>query len=148
MRYRKKDKNWDRQFGHGLQDFWSDTVEGVGQAVKSRLWLFRGEWFLDTAEGMPWGGFPINEEALSQGRVLGKGTGQTRDMAIQVCVLDTKGVLAINNYSSSLDSQTRRFVVNMTVSTVYGRLGITIGGSPTQPGFTIGVSALGGGMAL
>jgi hypothetical protein len=148
MRYRKKDTNWDRQFGRGLLDFWHDTPEAVGQAIKSRLWLFRGEWFLATQEGMPWGGFPINDDAVLQGRVLGKNTEDSRDMAIKVCVLDTEGVLALTDYSSDLDSGTRRFVVRMVVNTIYGRIAVSIGGQPTQPGFTIGVSAIGGGMAL
>jgi hypothetical protein len=148
MRYRKKDKNWDRQFGRGLSDFWRDTPEAVGQAIKSRLWLFRGEWFLDVTEGMPWGGFPLNQDVVIQGQVLGRSTEQTRDMAIKVCVLDTQGVQSITNYSSDLDPNSRRFTVRMTVTTVYGQLAVRIAGIPTSPGFTIGVSALGGGMAL
>src|SRR5260364_424406 len=54
MRYRRLDAAGDYAFGRGLSDFEQDTPEAVAQAVKTRLALRFGEWFLDTSDGTPW----------------------------------------------------------------------------------------------
>jgi hypothetical protein len=119
MRVRKIDSDGDYVFGHGSSDFHRDSPAGVAQCVKTRLGLFAGEWFLDTSYGMPWGGFAFNANVVSQGRVLGKGDVQYRDLAIKTCVLNTQGVLSITSYSSILDAN-RRLSVSITVDTLYG----------------------------
>src|SRR5260363_151880 len=53
MRYRRLDAAGDYAFGRGLSDFEQDTPEAVAQAVKTRLALRFGEWFLDTSDGRP-----------------------------------------------------------------------------------------------
>ncbi len=53
MRYRREDENGDYSFGQGDATFLTDTPEAVAQAVKTRLALWRGQWFLDTEEGTP-----------------------------------------------------------------------------------------------
>jgi hypothetical protein len=121
MRYRKLDANSDMQFGHGSGDFWHDQPEAVGQSVKTRLLLFAGEWFLDTSEGTPWGGFPLNDLVVQQGRILGVHTQLSRDAAIRERILTTNGVVNILDYDSTVDPDTRAFVVNATIDTVYGR---------------------------
>jgi hypothetical protein len=120
MRYRKLDENSDMQFGNGSADFWHDVPDAVGQAVKTRLLLFRGEWFLDTSEGTPWGGFPFNEAVVRQGQILAEHTRLTRDMAIKERVIRTQGVVGIVDYGSSFDPDTRGFSVGMIIDTVYG----------------------------
>lgn len=109
MRYRKLDQNGDYQFGNGAADFWKDQPEAVAQSVQTRLFLFRGEWFLDSTEGMTW-----------KTEVLGVRTANTRDPAIRRRVLGTTGVKAITAYSSSLNRDTRAFSVNLTIDTIYG----------------------------
>lgn len=121
MRYRKLDADRDMQFGHGAGDFWHDQPEGVGQSVMTRLLLFSGEWFLDTSEGTPWGGFPLNDLVVQQGRILGVHTQLSRDAAIRERILTTRGVVTINDYDSSVDPDERTFVVNATIDTIYGR---------------------------
>src|SRR5260363_163740 len=51
MRYRRLDAAGDYAFGRGLSDFEQDTPEAVAQAVKTRLALRFGDWFLDTSRG-------------------------------------------------------------------------------------------------
>ena len=110
MKYRKLDASGDYQFGNGGADFWKDQPEAVAQAVQTRLFLFLGEWFLDSREGMTW-----------KTEVLGVRTANTRDPAIRRRVLGTTGVKAITAYSSNLNRDTRAFSVDtLTLDTVYG----------------------------
>jgi hypothetical protein len=148
MRYRNQilDANGDMQFGHGSADFWYNQVEAVGQAIKTRLLLFTGEWFLDITEGMPWGGFPLNDFVVAQGQVLGTGTAQIRDIAIKQRVLSTPGVLSIIEYSSNVID--RRFTVNMTVNTIYGATQLALSGVSSGDHFTLDDSPLDSGVPL
>lgn len=143
MRYRKLDQNGDMQFGHGNGDFWHDQTEGVGQSVKTRLLLFAGEWFLNTRAGTPWGGFPLNDLVVQQGRILGVHTQLSRDAAIRERILNTEGVTAIANYYSTADPDTRVYTVAATVDTIYGRqFTVTIGpDSAGQPMVHVAVKA-------
>jgi hypothetical protein len=120
MRYRKLDANSDMQFGHGSGDFWHDEPEAVGQSVLTRLLLFSGEWFLDTTAGTPWGGFPLNDLVVKQGRILAEHTQLSRDAAIRERIITTSGVLTLTNYGSSFNPESRSFSVNATIDTIYG----------------------------
>jgi hypothetical protein len=128
MRYRKLDSNSDMQFGHSSADFWHDRPEAVGQSVMTRLLLFRGEWFLDVTEGTPWGGFPLNQSVVDQGEILAEHTQLSRDAALRERVIGTPGALAISNYNSHFDPNTRDFAAAMLIDTVYGRLALSIDG--------------------
>lgn len=142
MRYRKLDANRDMQFGHGSADFWHDEVDGVGQSVMTRLLLFSGEWFLDTVAGTPWGGFPLNDLVVQQGRILGVHTMLSRDAAIRERILTTEGVVNISNYGSSVDPDSRTLSVNATIDTIYGRsFNLTIS-QPAGSQATINVAAV------
>jgi hypothetical protein len=121
MRYRKLDQSGDMQFGHGAGDFWHDQPDGVGQSVKTRLLLFSGEWFLDTVAGTPWGGFPLNDLVVQQGRILGEHSQIMSDAVIRERILSTNGVTGIAVYGSYLDPNTRAYSVNATIDTIYGR---------------------------
>lgn len=114
MRYRKLDANGDMMFGRSQVDFFRDVPEAPAQAVKTRLALRLGEWFLDTSDGTPW-----NEE------VLGKHTAGTRDAAIRERIEGTTGVTALDSYSSTFDPNTRQFSVDAGISTAYGAAKIT-----------------------
>lgn len=109
MRYRKLDAFGDMQFGNGQQDFHTNTPDGVGQAVMTRLLLWAGEWFLNIEEGTPY-----------QTGALGKNTKSTIDPMIRERILDTEGVTDIYTYSSNFDADARKFYVNATINTVYG----------------------------
>lgn len=114
MRYRKLDASGDYSFGRGMDDFLVDVPEAPAQAVLTRLFLFQGEWFLDSREGMTW-----------NTRVLGNRTADTRDPSIRARVLQTQGVSRIDEYSSTLDRDTRRFGVDIKISTIYGPAVVT-----------------------
>lgn len=107
MRYRKLDANGDYQFG-GAGEFFVDDPAGVSQAIRTRLLLLTGEWFLDSNEGTPY-----------DTSILGYGTATTRDPAIIDRILGTPGVQEILRYSSSVD-RNRLFRVDALVSTSFG----------------------------
>lgn len=134
MRYRKLDVNDDMTFGQGGLNFYVNSPITVGQAIKTRLLLFLGEWFLDTSDGTDW-----------NTRVLGKYTAFARDAVIRDRVSGTPNVISIDQYQSQYDGITRGFTVAMTVTTAYGKLSIGIaGGGPAAKFFTIGLSAIDG----
>ncbi|MFJ7312510.1 hypothetical protein ACIQVE_07015 [Pseudomonas sp. NPDC098747] len=114
MRYRKQDANGDYIFGNQQANFHIDTPEAVAQAVHTRLNLLRGEWFLDTSEGMPW-----------STEVLGERTRATYDMTIRGYILDTTGVLQIDRYESTVDTDKRKLSVVATITTIYGQTKLT-----------------------
>jgi len=115
MRYRMLDANGDCSFGQGQANFYVDQVEGVAQAVATRLKLNLGEWFLDTTDGTPF-----------DTQVLGKYTQASYDAAIQARILGTPGVTGITAYSSSFNGQTRTLTITATISTAYGSTTITV----------------------
>ncbi len=100
----------DMQYGRGRSIFFVDVPEAVGQAVTTRLRLQYGEWFLDLTEGTPW-----------KTRVLGKRTEDTRDAVIKLRTRQTQGVTNIAAYFSNLNRDTREYVAQLTIDTVYGQ---------------------------
>jgi hypothetical protein len=114
MRYRKLDADGDYTFGGGRADFLVNSPEAVGQAVLTRLQLFKGEWFVDTADGTPW-----------QTEVLGEHTRATYDMAVRNRILSTQGVVQIDDYDSEFEPNSRKLTINCTITTAYGQTTIS-----------------------
>lgn len=110
MRYRRLDSNGDYSFGRGGQDFISGTL-AVSQAIKSRLLLLEGEWWEDSAEGLPLFqhilGAPGTPEGLSGA-----------DLLIQERISETPGVTSISDYQRTYDN--RNYSVSCDVVTIYG----------------------------
>lgn len=97
----------DMVFGHGQADLLVNSSEAVAQVVSTRLLLLQGEWFLDVTDGLPF-----------STAIAGYNTRSTYDLAIRERILDTQGVLSIDEYSSDLVD--RRLSVSARISTVYG----------------------------
>jgi hypothetical protein len=110
MRYRALSSDGDFSFGRGGNNFLVNTPETVAQAVKTRLGLITGEWFLDVTEGVPY-----------TTDVLGTGTSESYDLAIQDRVLGTEGVTEILGYVSDVNKETRALSVEIVIDTVYGQ---------------------------
>lgn len=109
MRYRKLSATGDYVFGNGQLDFYRDVPEAVGQAVKTRLLLWLGEWYLNIVSG-----------TLFMQGILGKKSIEQANVTIQDRVINTQGVTDISNYESALNANTRAFAVKFDVDTVYG----------------------------
>ena len=114
MRYRKQDENGDYTFGNSLNNFHIDNVDAVAQAIDTRLKLWVGEWFADVSDGTGW----------SQA-ILGKHSQNLYELTLRQRVLDTQGVISIQEFQSALDPNTRSLVVTMVVETVYGQTDLT-----------------------
>ncbi len=110
MRYRTMTPEGDYTFA-GFSPFLVNSPATVAQAVRTRLSLFTGEWFLDKRIG------------LDKSLILGYGTQSTRDQQVKERIIGTPGVLAIVRYSSSVDVE-RNFTVAARLSTIYGELDI------------------------
>ncbi len=107
MNYRALDSNGDYQIGV----FLSNSPATVGQAVTTRLLLWKGEWFLDVTDGTPW---------LQD--ITGNNTNY--DFEIQSRILDTPGVTDIVSYASSVKN--RALSVTATINTLYGQTSVTL----------------------
>lgn len=105
MRVRALTSTGDYQVGTKAV-FLVNTPQAVAQAIDTRLRLNKGDWFLDTTEG------------LDLSKILGVRTQSTRDLEVQSRILGTQGVTAITDYQSSVDG--RAFTVVATVQTLYG----------------------------
>lgn len=115
MRYRQLAPNGDSTVFSGNSPFLVNSPAAVEQAIRTRLNLWLGEWFLDSTVG-----FPVKQQ------VIGTGTQDTRDLAVQSTILGTTGVLSITGYSSSVNSVTRLFTVSVqSVETIYGSFPFT-----------------------
>jgi hypothetical protein len=106
----------DYQFGQGGANFWVNNARGVAQTIKTRLLLWRNEWFLDKTIGTPW---------LQQ--ILGYNNASLRDVALKTVILGTFGVSSLVTYSSTALPNNRNFIVQGTVMTIYSTTPIAFG---------------------
>lgn len=109
MRYRKLDQAGDMLFGDEQADFFRDQPEAVAQAVWTRLRLWAGEWFLDTAEGTPY-----------QQAALGTNKQETIEPALRERILETQGVTEIEEFELTIDPDTRVASLSAVINTQYG----------------------------
>lgn len=120
MRQRQLLPSGDFSYGSGLP-FLANTPDCVAQAILTRMRLYTSEWFLDTSEGLD-----------LKGSILGFTQPATRDLAVQARILDTEGVLRINQYVSLLNKD-RQFTVLAEVETIYGAVAIELVIIPPPP---------------
>jgi len=109
MRYRILSEDDDYTFGGSQLNFYRDVPAAVGQAAKTRLLLWLGEWFLNTNDGTPY-----------MTGILGKHPKSTADATIRNRVINTQGMVSIENYQSEIDPDTRSLSVTMNINTIYG----------------------------
>ncbi len=110
MKVRKLNADGEVAFGRGRLDYLADSPEAVGQNVMTRLKLKTGEWFTDVTDGTPYAD-----------SILGEHKQLLYDLAIRSRILGTPGVTQIVNYESTLDPETRKLKVSVTLDTEYGQ---------------------------
>jgi hypothetical protein len=114
MRYRKE-IDGDYAFGCGDNSYLADSPQAVAQAVRSRLMLWRGEWFLDRDEGTPWGS-----------SVLGKQAPELYALAVRDRISGTPGVSSVIEFTTKNESETRRLRFSAKLATVYGEVTVDV----------------------
>jgi len=125
MKYRRLDSSHDYCFGRGQGDYLEDTIENpvaIAQAIKTRLMLYLGEWFLDIKDGLP-----LWQQILGQ-RIKNK------SIVDEIITNRIKGLLTPDNQyavtgvsevSSTYDEITREYEYSCVVDTIFGKLYIT-----------------------
>jgi hypothetical protein len=115
MRYRKLDPTTkDYMLGQNQQDFLSG-VDAVAQAIYTRLYLLQGEWWEDLEDGLP----------LMQ-RILGyRNTQNAADILIRKRIIETPNVLAMIDFVSEFNNDTRVYTFSCTVETAFGQVALT-----------------------
>ena len=84
--------------------------EAIAQKVKIRLWFFRGEWYLDQREGIPY-----------WSRVLVKNPDlQALEAMFRRAILSTPGVAIVERLTLELDRATREASLDFTARTDSG----------------------------
>lgn len=109
MRYRRETNGGDYSFGQGDNTFLTNSPDAVALAIKTRLSLWQGQWFLDSEEGMPW---------LQS--VLGKPYLEAYGMTVKQRILDTQGVTTLTDFNVSQNSTPRKLTITAKVQTQYG----------------------------
>ncbi len=91
----------------------------VGQIVTTRLRLFHGEYFLNSAEGTEW----FAQVLTKQGSLA-----QT-DALVQQRIVRTEKVIGLQRFESESDIEKRTYTLTADVLTEYGAVEISTGGT-------------------
>ena len=103
--------NNDYSFGNGQADIITGLDECL-QKCKTTLMQLRGEWFLDSRDGVPWGD------------VLGQRTDtQLLTETIKKTLLGIDGITSVTALSVDVDE--RQALVIASINTIYGQSNLT-----------------------
>ena len=108
---RALDADHDFVFGRGLQSYKSD-LDALKQSVQTRLMQWKNNCFFAMDEGVDY----ANE--------LDIGTKGALDLDIKRVILQTADVLRIDNYSSTLDTDSRALSISCEIQSKYGDLAL------------------------
>lgn len=109
------DENHD-VFLRGGQIALADGPDYVVQAIRTRLLLYRGEWWLDTGAGVPW-----FQEILTKPADVVR-----TESTLRRTILETPGVTGLISFDLTLDRSRRDLRVEFEVSTEYGPSGVEV----------------------
>jgi hypothetical protein len=115
MIYRRLSSDGDYVFGQNKQDFQSDN-EAAAQAVYTRLKLLLTEWWEDSSDGLP-----LFQSILGARTNKGK---QAIDLILQTRIRNTLNVTDLFDFSSTFDSETRKYSFQCRVDTTYGEINL------------------------
>jgi len=116
MKYRKLDENGDSTFGS--QVFYTGR-EAVAQAILTRLRLLYGEWWENTADGLP-----LFESILRA--YGGNDVREAVDLLISERIQGTENVTQLITYESTFDPNTRHYGAYCIVDTAFGEFALNM----------------------
>lgn len=117
FRYRMLDKDGDMTFGLGRGNYYIDVPAAVAQAIKTRLGLWTGEWFLNIKEGTEWE------------NVVGTvGAYNVRDTIIRARILQTPYVTSLYDWKSEIWN--RKYSASGKVVTAFGAAELELAATP------------------
>ena len=107
MIIRSLDSSNDWNFGKGVQSFFKE-LDAIKQNLITRLLEWKGECFFALGDGVDWNNF------------LDIGTKSLLDADIKRVILQSDGVLGLDNYVSNLTL--RNLEIQCSILTIYGTL--------------------------
>lgn len=110
MKYRKLDENGDYVFGNNSYDY-IEKDEAIAQAIKTKLYLFYGEWWEDISLGLP-----MFQSIL--GQVSNNNLRQTVILLCAEQISLVEGVISVD--SISVDISARKLGLTIDVTTENG----------------------------
>lgn len=110
MKYRKLDENGDYVFGNNSYDY-IEKDEAIAQAIKTKLYLFYGEWWEDISLGLP-----MFQSIL--GQVSNNNLRQTVILLCAEQINSVEGVISVD--SISVDISARKLGLTIDVTTENG----------------------------
>lgn len=110
MKYRKLDENGDYTFGNNSFDY-IEKDEAIAQAIKTKLYLFYGEWWEDVSLGLP-----MFQSIL--GQVSNNNLRQTVILLCAEQISLVEGVTSVD--SISVDISARKLGLTIDVTTENG----------------------------
>lgn len=107
MIIRNSTASGDFTFGKGNSDYLYNQ-DGILHNVKTRLLSWKGDCFYNPAEGVDYN------------NLLDIGTKNLLDSDVKRIILQSEGVIKINNFESTLDTSERAYSGQATITTIFG----------------------------
>lgn len=99
----------------GVARFTQNDIELTRQRLDITLNMYRGEWFANILEGVPYIANKNNKVHL-----LGKTDKATFDLYMREAIIGTEGVAAIEFYNSVVDNTARTITINTRIVDISG----------------------------
>lgn len=110
MRYRRLDENGDYSFGNNSLDYIKDN-DAIAQAIKTKLYLFYGEWWEDISLGLP-----MFQSIL--GQVSNENLRRTVILLSAEQIQSVEGVSSVDSIVVAISA--RKLTLSIDVTTEYG----------------------------
>lgn len=92
-------------------------IAAVAQGISIRLRMFRGEWFLNLDEGVPYlEGNGVTETAALLGQVFDK---SKSELTIRAIIAKVPGVVSVDRVNATFDGATREMTIDWKVTTSF-----------------------------
>lgn len=90
--------------------FFNGGREEIEQTIRTRLWLYLGEYFRDVTDGTPW-----HEQILGKFASL-----STVEAVLRARIANTPGVIRLVSFSTDFDVNTRKYSFSAQALTAQG----------------------------